>query len=31
MKEWKMNWEEKKKEILKMEKVAIDENREYQG
>ena len=31
MKKWKVNWEEKKKEILKMERLRIDETREYQG
>ena len=31
MKKWKENWEKKKKEILKMERVRIDETKEYQG
>ena len=31
MKKWKVNWEYKKKEILKMERVRINEEKEYQG
>ena len=31
MEEWKVQWGKKKEEIEKMEKVKVDEKRDYQG
>ena len=31
MEKWKINWEKKKEEIIKMEKVKVHEEMDYQG
>ena len=31
MDNWKINWEKKKEEIIKMEKVKVNEKMDYQG